>query len=352
MRRAPPRALALALTLQAACLDDRRSSDGSELEGPIVWMANEQSGRSLSPGGLPPDALSVTLMASAAGGHTIALGVRDAAGRVLVDAAAPEQSANRLLRGRDLVVGMIPSATGSLPLATNFEVSAARLDGAAAEPFTFSAWIKRGPVPAVQELPLALVLVAPVERPSLAAALAEVRRIWRPAGIEIGDPVVVEVGGAEAERLARVEVDPALGADTPLVVEALRLSGRAPARALALLVVGDVALAGAESSIWALAGGIPVPPVTGTARSGVLVSALLVARDPTFAGQVIAHEIGHALGLYHTTEQSLDGQAIHDQIDDTPADDASNLMFWSAVRGRTHLTPGQAEIARRSALAR
>jgi len=84
--------------------------------------------------------------------------------------------------------------------------------------------------------------------------------------------------------------------------------------------------------------------------------------------------MGHALGLYHTTEAALDGAAsVSDQIDDTPAcpasadrspvdqtlsaaecdgHDTANLMFWSAVRGATRLTGGQAAMARRSALAR
>ena len=40
----------------------------------------------------------------------------------------------------------------------------------------------------------------------------------------------------------------------------------------------------------------------------------------------MAHEVGHYLGLFHTSE--LFG-AQHDALDDTPRDDTQNLMHFS-----------------------
>jgi hypothetical protein len=317
---------------------------------------------------LPADTLSVTLLATAAPADVLSLGVRDP-GRVLVDPTAPEGSLNRVLRGQGLVTGVIPSSTAALPLASSLAITAVKLASASSEPVTVSAWVKRaeaGRVPAVQELPLAVLFVGPPP-PGFDVALGELGRIWRAAGIEVREPVRLQVDGP-----TRVAVDPALGSDSPAVGAVLRLSEQAPPGTLALVVVQDLGLAGGELGLWALAGGIPVPPRAGTARSGVVVGARLLARDPIWGGQIIAHEIGHALGLYHTTEGPLVNGALHDQIDDTadcPAaadrdgdatlsasecdgHDAANLMFWGTPRGATRLTVGQAAMARRSALVR
>jgi hypothetical protein len=378
------RLTALFALCAGSCGAERRSSDGSLLEGPVTWQAEARLAgpdldfRTLPPGNaLPLDTLSVTVMAEGGGSELLSLGVRDPDGRWLVDPQHPEESANRVLRGRGRVVAMLPSASASLPLAARYLVAPARLSGAGG-PVSISAWIKRGRG-LVQELPLAVLMVGRVlDDARVDIALGEVGRIWRGAGIEVREPVRVRIEGSEGQALDRVVVDPALGNDSPMVVEALALAGRGPADALTLVVVADITVAGPGYPIWALSGGIPVPPAGGTARSGVLASAVLLEHDPLWAGQVMAHEIGHALGLYHTTEAALGSEAgapasVVDPLDDTPACaasadrapadgtlsaeecelfDAANLMFWAAVRGATALTAGQGAQARRSALAR
>jgi hypothetical protein len=112
------------------------------------------------------------------------------------------------------------------------------------------------------------------------------------------------------------------------------------------------------------------------------VSGALLKQDARFAGQIIAHELGHALGLFHTSEAPLrpashgsggEGrEGIYDGLADTAmcsatadkngdgvlssnecrGDDARNLMFWGTPRGATDLTPQQADIAVRSLLTR
>ena len=68
-----------------------------------------------------------------------------------------------------------------------------------------------------------------------------------------------------------------------------------------------------------------------------------------------AHEVGHYLGLYHTSEH--DGGA-HDPIADTPecasgdgaCPDGDNVMFWTGGGARRLFTAGQGAVMRRHPL--
>ena len=68
-----------------------------------------------------------------------------------------------------------------------------------------------------------------------------------------------------------------------------------------------------------------------------------------------AHEIGHYLGLYHTSER--DGRQ-HDPIADTAecgegaitCPDGGNIMFWTGGGARSRLTAGQGVVMRRHPL--
>jgi len=349
-----------------AAEESLHSSDHTWIEGDRVW----DDWKIGFP--LPANALSVTVSATGAATEVMSFQVWNGE-RVLVDGTSPETSLNRVLRGRGMAVGGIPSSSAALPLGGDLRVELQRLPAPPFESRSPSGrvWLKvamNGPaVPAIQELPITVVL-ATAPPPGLDQAMAELRRIWRAAGIEVLPTMQVQASGPPV-----VTVDPQLGSDSPMVGEALLLSKGAAPGSLALVVVGDLALPGSDLGLWALSGSIPVPPILGTTRSGVLVSAAFLQRDATLSGQILAHEVGHALGLFHTTERPLiDGQPIHDQLDDTPAcpagadrdqdgfldggecaqHDAGNLMFWGTVRGATTLTPGQAEMARRSALVR
>lgn len=125
-----------------------------------------------------------------------------------------------------------------------------------------------------------------------------------------------------------------------------------------------------------LAAGIPGPVgVPETAGSAVVVSVEAHrdtdgALDTTTLGETMAHEVGHQLGLFHTTEE---GGESHDILTDTPECEAQdhdanrdgyvsaeecedrdgrNVMFWtSAEFPQDVMSAQQADVLRRSAVA-
>lgn len=150
-------------------------------------------------------------------------------------------------------------------------------------------------------------------------------------------------------------------------------AGAAPT-AVNLLFVQDFT----ETGTLGIAAGIPGPNgVPGTAASAVMISVdthldgdgATILTD--LMGETMAHEVGHQIGLFHTTES--DG-AAHDPIADTlecgaefDADGdgeltaeecadhgARNFMFWTAAEtfGQFEMSPTQARILRDCVIAR
>ncbi len=105
--------------------------------------------------------------------------------------------------------------------------------------------------------------------------------------------------------------------------------------------------------------GIPgMAGLHGNSGAGLVFSSASLGSDNTQLGQTMAHEIGHFLGLRHTTEHY--GSA-HDPISDTPeclapdlaflCGDATNFMFAYALGGdQSKTTAGQAFVVKRSPL--
>jgi len=118
------------------------------------------------------------------------------------------------------------------------------------------------------------------------------------------------------------------------------------------------------SSLLGLAGGIPGPMGLVSNRNGVLINAtatFTAANLPFWSrttAEIAFHEMGHYLGLYHTTEQTFNA---FDVLTDTPecADENANLvadvdecgdglnpMFWNNdfLTAKDMLTPMQRRV--------
>ncbi|MCA9566216.1 MAG: hypothetical protein KC656_00160 [Myxococcales bacterium] len=114
---------------------------------------------------------------------------------------------------------------------------------------------------------------------------------------------------------------------------------------LACDVFGTNLLEGAAG----LSNGLPGTPFTG--HDGVVVSTRWMTDAPDIWAKVLAHEAGHYLGLFHTSEQ-VPGR--HDPLADTPEGPSDNLMYWYAAEAPDGflLTPEQGRVIRRHPLVR
>jgi hypothetical protein len=197
----------------------------------------------------------------------------------------------------------------------------------------------------------------------LQGALARLETILAAVGVGIGD---VRYHVISDRRYAII--DSTAGEDSELA-GLFRQSAPRSGRRLNLFLVRSISGGTDGFRALGIAGGIPGPVGEhGTQHSGVVV-----AFDPAIVGtgssganrvgHVMAHEIGHYLGLYHVTEQSrpcgpgeTEGCAPFgggDTLTDTRHGDTGNLMHWSIVSSGSNigLSMGQGFVMRVSALA-
>jgi len=220
-------------------------------------------------------------------------------------------------------------------------------------------------------------LVASGDRgiPTLSAALEEVDRILAAADIFIGEVRQVEVHGALLDRgtpLAAAEVSQGFRylrsqyQVLPQLPELFKLSAGAADIALDVFLVADIDAGGRD--VGGISGGTPIPlGMHGTPGSGIVIAAdmFLSNDDSKQLGRTIAHELCHALGLFHPTE--ADGR-VFDPLPDTPvcpidhdqngdgildarecaALGGDNLMFATSDAEDTQLTPEQINVLRQA----
>lgn len=196
-----------------------------------------------------------------------------------------------------------------------------------------------------------LEVADPLPEP-VASAVERAAELLSAAGITVGVVRQHQVIGALEQRLRIVDFT------TPRVSEELdelmSLSAGVAGPSVAVFLVRSL------DFHLALSGGVPGPlGRPGRPGSGIALGAEVLTGDSEL-GRALAHELGHHLGLFHTTE--ADGSSI-EPLPDTPtcpaeadvdgdgtfaadecdAADGGNLMFW-ALDGGGALSADQARV--------
>ncbi len=187
--------------------------------------------------------------------------------------------------------------------------------------------------------------------------ISTVRSLYSKAGVSLGTIRFLEVSSADERRFSNIR-------DFNDVFELVTRSKNPGSSANELLSVNVFLIE--EFNIPQAPGllgvslGLPgVQGVHGSVGTGLIFTSINLKASPASLGQTMAHEIGHFLGLRHTTEHGGDS---HDPISDTDrcsdpergsrCPDATNFMFPFSLGNVTQeqVTDGQSFVIRRSGL--
>ena len=185
--------------------------------------------------------------------------------------------------------------------------------------------------------------------------------LWDSQGLKVN----IEVTEFSGQNRAGFEVITVSDTDMTEFNDLLRTAEPSNAQAITFFFVDEIENT-SGSTILGLSGGPPgAAALTGTSKSGVIISTADLDSAPEDVGKIMAHEGGHFLGLWHTTER--DGSE-HDILDDTeqcaPSNDsngngtmnsdecdssgARNVMWWTLGPNTEGLSDDQAWVMRRN----
>ena len=180
----------------------------------------------------------------------------------------------------------------------------------------------------------------------LQATLERLAEIMAPLQVDVRAARASDIVGEDAQRFSIVRDED----DVSGLVSLSQLPGQDVEERLSLnlFFIDQFGIAG--GNVLGISAGIPgVAGLHGMPGTGVIVAGTLLS-DPSLAGQVTAHELGHFLGLFHTTEM---GGRFFDPLSDTAqcapnlwsnpgrCPDISNLMFPFAGRANTAVSNAQ-----------
>jgi hypothetical protein len=360
----------LGASLLAACDGLKSEDEGLERED-LGTVTTDTGGGADVTFEVPPDAVSSLVYCGPYGYDLLATAetITDPSGATIYDMNDPAATAARV----GVLDDMLPVL---LPVSPDLDVSSGTyglrvyVDSDSAASLSCSAVYRTQPVETAPSVDLHLVFVdADTVAPGLNAAegegtmtdvLDDLAEYWSTLGLTIGDVTYEDFSG-DASAYSVVDVD-----DAEQFGKLLRTVSTDNDRAITYFFVQDITDAGG-AVVLGLSGGPPgTAAVGGTSKSGVVVNAASFSSSPDEIARIMAHEGGHFLGLFHTTEK---GGGTYDPLSDTPectTDDdgngtfsstecegtgAENLMWWATNAGAT-ASADQAWVVARSAAVR
>jgi hypothetical protein len=324
----------------------------------------------------PPDSVSVTLRAQTLSGDPLPLSFydihdpRDQRIFLLDEIAELRDQPLRWIPAdtEEAIAALVPNATPErlpyVPGAHRVRVLALPRSGSddGSVRVRVSALVKRAPGGTVSagtldlDVHLVGVGVTAAQAPSnsrVQSMLSRFRTLMSRASITVGDVAYHDV---TTSTLAVIDTIEGSGSE---LASLFRLSAPRSGNRVSIFLVRYIS---DGMGTLGIAGGIPGPSgIHGSMHSGVVVSFDPGTCDAADCGEIMAHEVGHFLGLYHVTErlrpcgagESPPGCSPFggsDVIGDTTRGDTTNLMNWSI--GGTQLSSGQRFVMVRSALVR
>jgi Cys-rich repeat protein len=178
-------------------------------------------------------------------------------------------------------------------------------------------------------------------------------------GVDLGEVVYEDLDASSLRTIDSVD-----GPGNEL--GALFSKSRAAGQGINFFFVQEIVGGDEGFIILGIAGGIPGPPaIMGTRHSGVALTMMGFRDSPKVLGQTMAHEGGHYLGLFHTSESN---GTSHDPLPDTAQCKASNdgdfdgyvttqecagkgaenFMFWLADENASQVSVEQGRVLRRN----